>query len=337
MISRRLPAVRLGPLRPWGRARGAAALSSLVIEFQPSIETATGEAIRGGDGLLVIDDVWLDGSPVDPGSPAAGGPAPPAGSPLLRLPPVRVHGQNAPAAQVEEVVRALVRQYVAAHAAQAHIAALSPDTWLETVLRILRHESGGQYRQFDERGAGRRPFRRQAGSWWFGTENGMPLFGPPHGYGIGQLDLFDSPQRGANDEEVWNWVENLRAAVLVVLADKAVSAWALIGQHVPAPLDRFTRAVFQRETVRQYNGRTEFVWTGAGWAVQPSMRWLDDADHSRGPHPNLTYPNQVLGTGVVYFTDAAGAPNTPDGANTQFRYPPPIPFLPADFGPGTGP
>ncbi len=334
---RRLPAVRLGPLRPWGRARGVAALPSLVVEFQPSVEDATGEVIRGGDGVLAIDDVSLDGTPVDPGSPAAGGPAPPAGSPLLRLPPVRVHGQNVPAATVEDVVRALVREYVAAHAAAAHIAALPAEGWAETVLRILRHESGGQYRQFDERGPGRRPFRRQAGSWWFGTENGMPLFGPPHGYGIGQLDLFDTPQRGANDEEVWNWVENLRAAVRVVLADKALSAWTLIGLHVPAPLDRRTRAVFQRETVRRYNGGTEFVWTGASWAMQPSLQWLDAAAPGRGPHPNVLYPNQVLGTAVVYYTDAAGAPNTPDGANTQFRYPPPIPFVAADFGPGTGP
>ena len=165
----------------------------------------------------------------------------------------------------------------------------------------------------------------------------MPLFGPPHGYGIGQLDLFDTPQRGANNDEVWNWVANLRAAVLIVLADKAVGAWALIGPHAPAPLDQFTREVFQREVVRRYNGGTEFVWTGAAFAVQPSMTWLNPADHSRGPHPNLTYPNLVLSTGVVYYTDAAGHGNAADGANTVFRYPPPIQFLPADFGPGVGP
>ena len=164
-----------------------------------------------------------------------------------------------------------------------------------------------------------------------------PLFGPPHGYGIGQLDLFSSPQRGANDDEVWNWVANLRAAAMVVLADKAVAAWKLVGQHVPAQLDHFTRAVFQRETVRRYNGGTEFAWTGATWAVRPSVQWVAPDDHGKGPSPNVLYPNLVLGTSLVYYTSASGRPNVPDGANTQFGYPPPMPFAPANYGPRTGP
>ena len=337
VAGRRLPAARVGQLRPWGRQANAPQLPSLVVEFQPTVEDATGEVVRGGDGLLTIEDVLLDGSPVDPGATAGQTGGPPPGAPVLRLPPFRVHGSNAPAPQVEDVVRALVRQYVAAHAAATHIAPLSPDCWVETVLRVLRHESGGRYRQFDERGAGRRRFRRQNGTWWFGTETGMPLFGPPHGYGIGQLDVFSSPQRGANDDEVWNWVENLHAAVLVVLADKAVAAWGVVGQHAPTPLDHFTRAVFQRETVRRYNGGSEFRWTGTTWAAQPSVQWLDAADHSKGPSPNVLYPNLVLGTNLVYYTDAAGSPNHPDGANTQFLYPPPVPFGAAQYGPGTGP
>jgi hypothetical protein len=165
----------------------------------------------------------------------------------------------------------------------------------------------------------------------------MPLFGPPHGYGIGQLDSFGNPPRGADDDEVWDWVANLRAAVGVVLAEKAAEAWTLVSTHAPNPLDRFTRAVFRRETVRRYNGRSEFVWTGATWAVAPTLTWLDPATKALGPHPNLLYPNLVLGTGVVYYTDATGAPNKPDGANTAFTYPPPIPFTAADYGPGIPP
>jgi hypothetical protein len=257
------------------------------------------------------------------------------------LPTVRVYGQNPTPAQVEDTVRTLVTDYVTRHAADDHIAPLSLACWVETVLRILRHESGGRYRQFDEGGAGRRRFRRQVqgvtGTWWFGTENGMPLFGPPHGYGIGQLDLFGMPPAGATDEQVWNWVENLRAAVTVVLAEKAAAAWTLIATHVPHPLDQFTRAVFQRETVRRYNGGREFTWTGATWAISPPWTWLDPAQQNRGPHANITYPNLVLGTGVVYYTDAAGTPNRPDGANTQFLYPPPIMFQATDYGPRTGP
>ena len=165
----------------------------------------------------------------------------------------------------------------------------------------------------------------------------MPLFGPPHGYGIGQLDLFGTPPAGATDEQVWSWVENLRAAVGIVLAEKAVAAWALISAHVPSPLDQFTRAVFQREVVRRYNGGREFTWTGTTWAIAPPWTWLDPADPGKGPNPNITYPNLVLGTGVVYFRNAAGAANQPDGASTQFMYPPPVAFQAADYGPGTGP
>ncbi|MGZ4649650.1 MAG: hypothetical protein ACXV3A_03830, partial [Kineosporiaceae bacterium] len=338
---RRLPTVRVGPSRRWGRAAGDPVLPSLVMEFQPSVQVAGGEAIRGGDGILSIDGVTLDGNAVDAGAPATGANPPPPGAPLLQLPTFRIYGQNPPAPQVEDAVRVLVRDYVSRHAADAHIAPLTPACWIETVLRILRHESGGQYRQFDERGAGRRRFRRQAqgvtGTWWFGTENGMPLFGPPHGYGIGQLDLFGTPPAGATDEQVWNWVENLRAAVGIVLGEKAASAWALISAHVPHPLDQFTRAVFQREVVRRYNGGREFTWTGTTWAISPPWTWLDPADPGQGPNPNITYPNLVLGTGVVYFRNAGGVANQPDGASTQFMYPPPITFQAPDYGPETGP
>lgn len=334
---RRLPVVRVGALRRWGRAPADPVLPSLVVEFQPSVQNAAGEVIRGGDGTLSVDGVTLDGNAIDAGAPAAGAAPPPAGAPLLQLPVFRAYGQNPPAPQVEDVVRALVTDYVSRHAADAHIAPLTSACWAETVLRILRLESGGQYRQFDDRGAGRRRFQRQSGTWWFGTENGMPLFGPPHGYGIGQLDLFGTPQAGATDEQVWNWVENLRAAVGIVLAEKAPAAWALISAHVPSPLDQFTRAVFQREVVRRYNGGHEFTWTGTTWAIAPPWTWLDPANQALGPNPNITYPNLVLGTGVVYFTNAAGAANQPDGASTQFMYPPPVAFQAADYGPGTGP
>lgn len=336
--NRRLPSVRLGQ-RPWGRTPAAAALPALVVEFQPLVADPAGaEILRGGDGELAIVALRLDGTPVDPGmlSDPAGTPRPTgANDPTLALPRFRVIGQNAPAADVEATIRALVADYVTSHATAAHIRPLTQQCWETTVLRILRHESGGQYRQFDDRGAGRRRFTRQGGTWFFGTEQDMPLFGPPHGYGIGQLDFFSTPQRGANDDEVWNWVENLRAAVQVVLAEKAASAWALIGQHAPTPLDRFTRAVFQRELVRRYNGGTEFTWTGTTWAVSPSLRWAQDSDHSQGPHANLLYPNQVLGTGLVYYRDAAGQANRPDGADTQFAYPPPIAFGAAQYTPET--
>jgi YD repeat-containing protein len=340
--NRRAPAVRVAQPRRWGRAATDVSLPALVIEFQPSVETAAGiEAVRGGDGVLQISELSFDGTPVARGSSVDSGAGPGVvdpGSAAAALPPFRIVGQNPPAQDVEDVVRALVREYVDRHAGDAHVRPLTRDCWETTVLKILRHESGGRYRQFDDRGAARRSWSRQGTTWVFGTEQSMPLFGPPHGYGIGQLDLFSTPQRGANDDEVWNWVENLRAAVLVVLAEKAASAWALIGQHAPTPIDRFTRAAFQRETVRRYNGGTEFSWTGAVWGIEPSLRWANAAQPNLGPHANLLYPNAVLGgTPVVYYTSATGTPNRPDGANTVFAYPPPVAFTAANFTPETGP
>ena len=334
VAGRRAPVVRTGQRRSWGRHAGAVDCPTVVFEFQPAVTDGAGdEVIRGGDGLLEVDDVRLDGTPVDAGVVVGvGTPAPPpAGAPLLALPTFRITGRNAPVADAEAVVRAVVADHVDRHQADAHIRPLSRACWQETVLKIFRHESGNRFRQFDDRGAGRRSFSRQSTTWYFGHEQEMPLFGPPHGYGIGQLDFFSSPPRGASDEEVWNWVENVRAAALVVLDEKAVAAWAVISQHVPSPLDRRHRAVFQREVVRRYNGGTEFTWTGTAWAIRPPFRWRDNADHSRGPHPNLLYPNRVLDTSVVYYRSAAGNANEADGANTQFAWPPQIPLDAADF------
>src|SRR5690606_37910706 len=117
--------------------------------------------------------------------------------------------------------------------------------------------------------------------------------------------------------------------------EKARSAWALISTHVPAPIDRRTRAAYQRELVRRYNGRREMTWTGSAWAVRPPFDWADPGDHSKGPHPRLLYVNSLLGTTVVYYRSASGAPNVGDGAATQFAYPPPVPLTAADFPPET--
>lgn len=336
VAGRRAPQVRVGQRRPWGRQPGAPEHPAIVVEFQPAITDAAGnEVIRGGDGVLRVDEVRLDGTPVDPGLVVSSGgsaPAPPpAGDPLLRLPAFRVVGRNPAPAEVEEVVRALVRDHVARHAGDPHLRPLSRDCWETTVLKIFRHESGHRFRQFDDRDAGRRGFS----SWVFGHEHEMPLFGPPHGYGVAQLDFFGTPARGANDDEVWSWVANVRAGIAVVLDEKARSAWALISTHVPAPIDRRTRAAYQRELVRRYNGRREMTWTGSAWAVRPPFDWADPGDHSKGPHPRLLYVNSVLGTTVVYYRSASGAPNVGDGAATQFAYPPPVPLTAADFPPET--
>jgi hypothetical protein len=149
----------------------------------------------------------------------------------------------------------------------------------------------------------------------------MPLFGPPHGFGFGQLD--DPP---VSDAAAWSFLENIRAAVRLIMIDKATAAYGHISAHLPVAPNQRIRATYQREIVRRYNGGREFRWTGSDWVVDPSLsQWANAGDHSQGANPRLAYPNQVLGTAVVYATGA--------GAATAFPWP--ITFTAADYGPET--
>jgi len=316
---RRLPAgVLSGRTRPWGR-QGGAALPAVVVEWQPRVVDAAGtEIMRGGDGVLEATEVRLD-------SRALEGP--------LRPPTFRVRGINpAPVASVEALIVEVVREYHAAHAGEARIQLLTRDCWERTVLLVFQHESGvrGGYSQFESRGSARRrwPSHTQR---TYGHEDEMPLFGPPHGFGIGQLDSIFG--RGPNDDEVWSFVENIRSGVRLLMEEKATGAYNFVSPHLPTPVDQRTRAVYQREIVRRYNGGTEFEFIGGTFVINPSRRWADNADHTKGPNPNLRYPNHVLGTNIVYFTNAAGAAHVPDAENTQFPWP--IAFTAASYGPAT--
>ena len=52
-------------------------------------------------------------------------------------------------------------------------------------------------------------------------EYGMPNFGFPHGYGLGQIDntTLDPPPnpRGVSTDEAWDFIANLRLAVRMVM------------------------------------------------------------------------------------------------------------------------
>jgi hypothetical protein len=315
---RRLPGVTLtGAQRAWGR-QGGATQPAVVVEWQPRVVDSTGkEIMRGGDGLLEATEVKFAGRPLE-------GP--------LRLPAFRVRGLNpSPAADVDALTDALIEEYHTAHAAEAKIQMLTLDGWKTTVKRIFKHESGqGGSRQFDNRGALRPSFGSGTKALTYGLEDTMPIFGPPHGYGIGQLDFIFG--RGANEDEVWSFVENIRSAIKLLMDGKAGEAYNVVSGHLPNPIDQRTRAVFQRELVRRYNGGDEFQFEGGAFKIHPTKLWADKDHHEKGPNPNLLYPNQVLGTSVIYFTNAAGKANTPDGADTQFSMP--VTFTAADFGPG---
>ncbi|MFJ8579362.1 hypothetical protein [Micromonospora sp. NPDC093277] len=348
VADRRLPAVVLtGQQRAWGRAAGATPRPTLVLEFQPKVTDAAQEVIRGGDGLLQVPRLLIDRRPVDPGLVAdAGGTAiPPAATvPLLRLPEFRIVGTNPTAvADIEATIRAVVDDTYTTNQALPYVAILSQACWRDTIVRIFSHESGltGGYVQFETRRSGRYSYERHGVTHYFGLEKDMPLFGPPHGYGIGQLDELGG--RGATPDEVWSWVENIRAGVQLLMITKAsaVHTW-MTARHLPTPVDQRSRAIFQRECVRRYNGGKEFIWepTLRDYLIQPSYQYnipLDptnpNSGPASGPDVKLLYPNQVLGTTITYFTSHTGQPNRADGANTAYAWP--ITFAPADYGPET--
>lgn len=321
IANRRLPRVLLGSDRAWGAQAGAPALPSLVVEWQPSFLQGADEIMRGGDGLLSLPQLQVDGQRVHPGlNDSSTGPvAPPASDPDLRWPRFRVKGDN-PTLPATDVIDAAVEDYYNQHLAQARVSALSLATWQETIRRILAHEAN---KQFEDRGTMRRRFAGQ----WYGHEQDMPIFGAPHGYGYGQ---HDNP--AVNSNGAWSFFENIKESVRRVMEDKATGAYNAINAHMPAPVTARWRAVYRREVVRRYNGGTEFHWNGADWEIQPTVaRWANNANHAEGPNQRLLYPNQVLGTGVVYFTGAGGAQNVGNGAATNFPWP--IAFTAAQFGP----
>jgi hypothetical protein len=58
--------------------------------------------------------------------------------------------------------------------------------------------------------------------------------------------------------------------------------------------------------------------------INPSFSWANPQNHSLGADPQLTYPNGILHTHIVYST----------GSNAATQFPFPIPFTEADYGPG---
>jgi hypothetical protein len=152
----------------------------------------------------------------------------------------------------------------------------------------------------------------------------MPLFGAPHGYGTSQLD-----EPPATPAAAWSIAENIRAAVVLVLDNKARVVLRHLRDGFPTPtatvanqvavtafaaLTQDTqRAMFRREVVRRYNGGSEFTFNGTVFQM---------TNHN----PNLTnrfYPATVLST-----RRHVGATTTPP------IYPGPTNFTAADFGPG---
>jgi hypothetical protein len=194
---------------------------------------------------------------------------------------------------------------------------LTLDQWIHTMQRLIRHESRGQQFLQNARFGGSVSNRYRFGANFFADERGQPLFGAPHGYGIAQLD---TPR--PTIDQVFSFLENIRGAIRLTMLAKAQGAWSSLHAHFGN--DQRSRAVFRREVVRRYNGHTEFIWNGTDFVIRPSFQWADPSDHTKGPNPNLRYPNQVLGTTITYSTGT--------GAGTAFPWP--IAFPSTQYGPG---
>ena len=262
--------------RVWGRQQGARQCNVLLIEWQPSIDNNNDEIIRGGDGQLRCTTA-LTG---DSGT---------THSYDIYIPRFRVRGENP--GQRNDIIDAAVTEYFNNHATLQRVTALPLACWQETCRLLCGHET--HFHQFDHRGSGRRKY-----GIYYGHESMMPIFGAPHGYGYGQID---APP--ADDNIVWDYFENIKQSVRVVMHDKSMAAWNNeLHSHVPNPVTQYFRAVYQREIVRRYNGGSEFNWSTANnrWEIDPSAAAVS----------NIQYCNNALGTSVQYY-NASGNPNWP--------------------------
>jgi len=296
--------------RAWGR-HGGTAYPSLIIQWQPALTsdgTAAGTPIvRGGDGQLRLDGLTLSGAGVNPGlvfprptpTPPPQASAPPPSIPIIALPRFRLPGHNPQGAQIDAIIVALVEDVYRQRVTGSNwLQFLTLAIWQQTALLVVGHESGR--RQYETRG-GEKRFRTTAGgnpiTLYYGHELDMPLFGGPHGYGMGQLDP------PGNADRVWDIEANARRSVEVLLLEKGRAARDHLG--VAPGLNRRMQAIFHRETVRRYNGGTEFRWDSASndWVINPSVR----AD------PGIFYPDSVLRT-TIQYERLISAPNSREPA-----------------------
>lgn len=115
--------------------------------------------------------------------------------------------------------------------------------------------------------------------WQHFNNQGFPIFGFPHGYGLMQLD---NPR--ATDEQVWNWKEN-RTAGAALLAEKRLLAEGYPsrvrsrgGSYVE--VTDFTEEQLLTDMFQLYNGFHYWVWmprnprridSGGAWVRNPNL------------------------------------------------------------------
>jgi hypothetical protein len=130
---------------------------------------------------------------------------------------------------------------------------------------------------------------------WHQFNNGFPIFGPPHGYGLMQLD---NPR--ATDEQVWNWRDN-RTEGQQRLAEKyndAIGYPNRVRRTYAGATDFTTDEQIWKETYQRYRGGSYWRWkpndrfnpSGEGeWLASPSE------PHTRGEEAWEIYEGIQLG------------------------------------------
>jgi hypothetical protein len=239
--------------------------------------------MRGGDADLTLSALKFNGDAVKFGDDFKDATFVAPSKLTLQIATLRVCGTTPANADIDTLVNALVQEFFDKNSTKARVTFLPLSRWQATLRLLIRHESGTDpgLQQFETRGAGRRTFGTPA----FGHEQHMPLFGAPAGFGIAQLD---NPP--VTVDQMWSYLEELRAAIKLVMESKAKLAFAFVDPHTAAVGDAMAKAVYQREIVRRYNGNTEFRFKNGKFEIFPTG---SDTDR-------LRYPNKVLGTGVVY-------------------------------------
>jgi hypothetical protein len=224
-----------------------------------------------------------------------------------------VKGDNPSRAEVTKLVDAAVEDVVAAHATEGPTQMLPLRVWKELAHRVVFHESGGE--QFGT-GVHRAPFRERTPFQCHGLQSGMPNFGAPAGYGIGQHD----PPRSVQD--MWNFHEHIRIGIEELVATiYARSAYDYLRGLCPSlsASRSLDKAIFLRETVRGYTGGREFVYEDDRWVMRPwILKKKEGEAPKRVPLPakRIGYVDTVLGTTTTYPHVVAATESTVDLAGT---------------------
>jgi hypothetical protein len=295
LAGRRVPGLWLDQrLRSWGWTTDGPAIPTLVLEWQPPVVTVErsgfAEIMLGGDGKLEVGQLTFAGKSVVRPSAAPTTPSSAPAGPLLALPTFRVKGDNpAEASAVESLVDAAVQDVMAAHPNDGPVQMLSAEAWKKLARNLMFHESGGQH---FSTGVIRAPFRERTPFQCHGLQSGMPKFGAPAGYGLGQHD----PPRSLQD--MWNFYEHVRLGIeMLITKEFGKKAYDyLTGLHALSSTSRLDKAIFLRETVRGYNGGRELVYDGGQWKLSP---WV--GKHSPMPAARRPYVNKVLGTKRITY------------------------------------